>query len=1059
MNKITLTVVALLVCVSAYAVFSQIDSSDADSEYSGKCGDDVKFEFDPITGVLSITGTGPMANYVGEYGQPWSLYKENIRSVVITGSVSTIGSFDFYGCSEIVSVTLPETIVSIGEYAFCECSDLASVTIGNSVTSIGAHAFKKCISLTSVTISDSVTELGSFAFGYCTSLTTVTIGKSVTTIGDDTFRDCTSLTTISVNAENTKYHSEDGVLFDKALTELIMYPAGKSDTTYTIPSTVTSIGDYAFCYCSELTSVAFGNSVRSIGDYAFYNCSKLAFITFSDSVTDIGEFAFNECTSLTSVTIPKAVATIGYSAFRYCTALTSVTIPKAVATIGKYAFDGCPSLISITVDADNANYSSVDGALFNNAKSELIQYPASKTGDSYTIPDSVTTIGDYAFGSCSNLASVTIGNNVTSIGICVFSDCTSLTSIVLGNGITTIEESTFNGCYKLAYVTFGNSVTIIGASAFNGCTALTSITIPETVETIGYSAFFGCASIASINIPGSVTLIGAYAFRDCTSLATITVDSKNEKYCSVDGVLFDKEKTELIQYPIGKTDTSYTVPESVTSIGDHAFYDCSKLTSVTLGNSVENLQWCAFNGCTSLTSITIPSSVIYIDFEVFYGCTSLTEIKVDAKNESYCSVDGVLFDKEKTELIQYPAAKAESTYTIPDSVMSVRESAFYGCSKLTSVTISGLASDLGNSPFSGSTSLTTIIVDAKNETYSSENGVLFDKEKTKLIKYPDAKADTKYTIPDTVKTIGLSAFHGCIDLTVVTIPASVTFIDVGAFDGDFYDTDCQTKLEPNAKNLAGSTVMKVGDNWMKCVYSGKCGDNVTFDFDTTSGTLTIEGSGKMYDFTETSMPWNSYKDAIINVNITDSVESIGSYAFYNCFILSSVTIPASVTMIGDQAFSECTLLLSIDVNTANTKYSSVDGVLFDKDKTTLFLYPACKSVAYTIPDSVITIGKGAFRDCSLLISITIPASVKTIGDDAFYGEFYDADGKTKLDATAENLAGYTFNKDDGKWIKQSTTPSGDGSDDKSNTAVYVIVGIIVILVILAAVVFVKKRNA
>ena len=359
------------------------------------------------------------------------------------------------------------SVTTIGENAFADCNSLTSVTIPDSVTTIGDYAFLRC-RLTSVTIPDSVTTIEKSAFADCRSLTSVTIPDSVTMIEGNVFTGCRRLTGIYVSEGNTTYSSIDGVLFDKSQNILIIYPGGKSGE-YTIPSGVTTIGEWAFAICSSLTSVTIGNSVTTIGDYAFLRCS-LTSVAISDSVTSVGGHAFSECKSLTGVTIGSNVTTIGgsvttieESAFAYCSSLTSVTIGNSVTTIGGGAFSECYSLTNVT------------------------------------IPDSVTTIGNYAFEDCSSLTSVTIGNSVTTIGDYAFLRC-SLTS-----------------------VTIGNSVARIGKRAFEYCRSLTSVTIPDSVTRIEEYAFRGCESLKSITFQGDAPEVargGIYwgSFPDNTTL-------------------------------------------------------------------------------------------------------------------------------------------------------------------------------------------------------------------------------------------------------------------------------------------------------------------------------------------------------------------------------------------------------------------------------------------------------------------------------------------------------------------------------------------------------------
>ena len=369
----------------------------------------------------------------------------NLTSITIPNSVTSIEERTFYGCTSLTSITIPDSVTSIGEWAFDGCESLTSVNIPDSVTSIEGGAFYGCTSLTSVTIPDSVTSIGDGAFSGCTSLTSITIPDSVTSIGSFAFNSCSSLNAINVDAGNNVYSSQDGVLYNKTKTSLIQYLAGKTSNTFTIPNSVTNIGNYAFSYCTSLTSV-----------------------TIPDSVTSIESGAFNSCINLTSITIPDSVTSIGYSAFSYCASFTSITIPNSVTSIGGYAFQDCINLTSITT------------------------------------PDSVTSIKYSAFSYCTSLTSITIPDSVTVIEDNTFYGCTSLTSVTIPDSVIIIERSVFYGCTSLTSITIPDSVIIIERAAFYGCTNLTSITIPNSVTSIEGKAFSNCTSLTSVTFKGTI---------------------------------------------------------------------------------------------------------------------------------------------------------------------------------------------------------------------------------------------------------------------------------------------------------------------------------------------------------------------------------------------------------------------------------------------------------------------------------------------------------------------------------------------------------------------------
>ena len=587
-------------------------------------------------GTLEIPATigGYPVTSIGNFAFQYS----NISSANIPNSVTSIGECAFNDCSELTNITIPDSVTSIGDCAFRYCARLTSVTIGNGVTSIDGGAFEYCTGLTSITIPDSVTSIGDWAFGYCTRLTSITIPDSVTSIGDWAFRYCTKLTSITIPDSVTSIGY--GAFYNcNSLTSVTIgngvisigssaFVDCSSLTNITIPNSVTSLGNSVFSGCSNLSNITIPDSVTSLGNYVFSDCSSLTNITIPGSVASIGDSAFSGCTRLTSITIPDSVTSIGCDAFYNCDGLTSVTIPDSVTFIGDWAFSGCTGLTSITIPD---SVTSLGDSVFRDCSSLT----------NITIPNSVTSLGDSVFRDCSSLTNIIIPDSVTSLGDFVFSGCSKLTSITISNNITSIGNSSFECCYELTNIAIPDAVTSIGELAFYYCTGLTSITIPDAVTSIGELAFYDCTGLTSVTIPDSVTSIGNYAFNHCTGLKSITVDGSNQYYSSDEsGVLFNKDKTELIQYPIRSEKTEYIIPDGVRSIAPCAF-NCFAygLTSVTIPDSVTSIGNYAFYDCTGLKSVTIGSGVTSIGVDAFFGCAYLKDVYYEGSEDQWNSID------------------------------------------------------------------------------------------------------------------------------------------------------------------------------------------------------------------------------------------------------------------------------------------------------------------------------------------------------------------------------------------------------------------------------------
>ena len=591
------------------------------------------------------------------------------QNTIIPNSVTSIGNYAFYGCDSLTSIQIPNSVTSIGECTFSDCSSLTSIIVDsgntkydsrngcnaiietasntliagcqntiipNSVTSIGDGAFEGCESLTSIQIPNSVTSIGSSAFSGCSSLASIQIPNSVTRIGSSAFSGCTSLTSIE------------------------------------IPNSVTSIGNYAFSLCSSLTSIEIPNSVTSIGDYAFSYCYSLTNVVIGKSVTSIGDSAFYFCLSLTKITClatnPPAIVSTTFSNYS-----AELYVPAGCISAYQSAnfWKKFSNIIELEPELEEGTTFEYEGLTYKViVKGEELAVIASENGEysgAVVIPSSVssvdysgatysvTSIGDSAFEYCTSLTSIEIPNSVTSIGERAFLHCESLTNIQIPNSVTSIGDEAFYNCSSLTSIEIPNSVTSIRYEAFAYCNSLTSVVIGNSVTSIGNNAFYRCSNLTSVEIGNSVTSIKSTAFSDCSSLTSIIVDSGNTKYDSRNGcnAIIETASNTLIA---GCQNT--IIPNSVTSIGNYAFSECTSLTSIQIPNSVTSIGIGAFLGCSNLISVVIPNSVTSIGDWAFYGCDRLTEITCLATNPP--AIESTTFSNYSAEL--YVPSECKSAY-------------------------------------------------------------------------------------------------------------------------------------------------------------------------------------------------------------------------------------------------------------------------------------------------------------------------------------------------------------------------------------------------------------
>jgi hypothetical protein len=520
---------------------------------------------------------------------------------------------------------------------------------------------------------------------------------------------------------------------------------------------------------------------------------------------------------------------------------------------------------------------------------------------------------------------------VTGIGPEAFED-TGLTWISLPGGLTTIGDQAFT---------------------FN---MLTNIWIPASVTTIGERAF-SMNELTGVMIPDGVTNIGGGPFMGCTRLTDISVGAANPSYCSVQGVLYSKDQSTLIEFPAGSFLPTYTIVSNATSIADWAFDGCG-LRGITLPTGVTNLGNYSFGGCgrlgglvlppgittighhafeycSSLTNIVIPAAVTNIGTNAFDSCSNLNAITVAAANASYASANGVLFSKAWTSLIRCPPGRPGS-FAFPDGVITVEPVAFSGCAGLTAVTFGSGVRTIGDNAFFGCALLTAA------------------------------------ALPNSVTNIGASAFRYC-GLTSFTFPNTLASIKEYSFDGD--------------SNLLGVVIP----------------DTVT-----DIGVDAFAGCG------------------LTNVTIPNGVFIIDYGAFYGCGNLTNATIGEGVTYIRPGAFGACGSLTAIVVAPDNLSYSSFDGILFDQSKTMLLQFPAGRAGTYIVPDGVWGIGEGAFEGCAGLTNVDLPSSVLDLGQLAF--------------SDCSNLTAVYFQGDAPYISGDNVLPYQGVFDDDTNVFVYYLPG-------------------
>ena len=663
-----------------------------------------------------------------------------MTDVTLPDSVTSLEDKAFSNCPMLSSITYGSGFnCAMKSIMFPDCGALSSFYTENNTTYVtrtdgavyrmsGLSATLSYVppSLTEFTVPDDVVSVDSTAFSQNENIQTVILGSSVASIADSQFSECTSLDSVTINSPIVSIGS--GAFYRTAIISL------------TIPSSVTSVGSSAFANCGQLESVVFECTDITIGASAFRDCTSLVSMILPDGLVSVENYTFSGCTSLVSVTIPDTVTNIGIQSFSTCRSLGAITLPASLEILGINAFEYCSSVSSIEFSGTSLtsiperafiscgcesgtpivltlpeNLVSIDGNAFSGANVGAL-----------TICSTLLTIGDYSFSNCKIEGDLDL-SGVETIGKNAFGG-NMMTSLSFSEGLLSIGQSAFTHCINLASLQLPSTVTSVGAGAFSECSSLTEVEIDapnlemgstvfsrcQSLESVSINAkkedgymfymdsslrdvtlsgftklgkyeFYYCSSLETLTIPVSLTSIGENSFVRCTSLQSVNVPSGNTYFRSDGRSLLFSGSTELVVYYRGNTSSEYTIPDTVKILWDESFTDSPNLTRIVCGAALRSSD---------------------VSREMFRGCARLSYVDVSDYNKEMRSLDGIVYSKDRTILLYAPPAVHKCS--MDPSTEIIKSRAFYECKDLVSVKFSAHLTDIGDSAFYGCTGLTSI---------------------------------------------------------------------------------------------------------------------------------------------------------------------------------------------------------------------------------------------------------------------------------------------------------------------------------------------------------------